>query len=135
MTPPNDATAADDALLAALTQDENEEDNAPSSSQTKSPAQRSSRLQQLNREKQNADALANHSMAQAAALRDQTASGGTNPTVRAQDDHTRAVAEHAVRQAGADLLTRQANFARDAAPVESAGSLERGNSRVASTSA
>jgi len=73
------------------------------------------RVQQLIREKQSADTLAQRSLAEAAALRERVQQVGRAQDYRAPEDFTRAVAENAVREAGADLFARQAAQAQDAA--------------------
>jgi hypothetical protein len=54
-------------------------------------------------------------MAEAAALRERLQNPGRAQDYRAPEDYTRAVAENAVREVGADLLARQANQAREMA--------------------
>jgi hypothetical protein len=76
---------------------------------------RGSRVQQLMREKHAAEALANRSMAEAAALRERLQNPARAQDYRAPEDYTRAVAENAAREVGADLLSRQASQAREMA--------------------
>jgi hypothetical protein len=71
------------------------------------------RVQQLIREKQAADALAARSAAEAAALRGRLQSPGRPQDYNAPEDYTRAVAEHAVREVGADMLAHQAVQAQE----------------------
>jgi hypothetical protein len=78
-------------------------------------AGREGRLEQLIREKRTAEALANRSMAEAAALRERLQQPGRPQDYRAPEDYTRAVAEHAVREVGADMLARQAGQAQEMA--------------------
>ncbi len=54
-------------------------------------------------------------MAEAAALRERLQAPGRAQDYRAPEDFTRAVAENAVREVGADLFARQANQAQEAA--------------------
>lgn len=73
------------------------------------------RVRQLIREKHAAEALAQRSISEATALRE-----GLNPTARAGDhrapeDFSRAMAENAVREVGADILARQASQAQERA--------------------
>jgi hypothetical protein len=75
---------------------------------------RNGRLQQLIRDKQAADALAATSAAQAAALRERLQNPQRSQD-RAPEEYTRAVAEQAVREVGAEILARQASQAREAA--------------------
>jgi hypothetical protein len=71
------------------------------------------RMQQLIRDKQVADALASSSAAQAAALRERLPAAGRPQDYRAPEDYTRAVAEQAVREVGAEMLARQASQAQE----------------------
>jgi hypothetical protein len=115
MSEHDDSSSVDDAALASTGQTEPQaQDQAPNSTQEDSGA-RGARLQQLIREKHAADALANRSMAEAAALRERLQNPGRAQDHRAPEDFTRAVAENAVREVGADLLARQASQAQEAA--------------------
>ena len=76
---------------------------------------RTGRVQQLIRDKRTAEALAATSAAQAAALRGRSQSGGRPQDYRAPEDYTRAVAEQAVREVGAEILARQASEAQEIA--------------------
>lgn len=99
-----------------------EEAASDSSTQALQPADeaihasdRSARLEQLTRERRAAEAFAARSMAEAAALRERLQQPGRPQDYSAPEDYTRAVAEHAVREVGADILARQANQAREIA--------------------
>jgi hypothetical protein len=74
-----------------------------------------SRREQLIRDKRTADALAASSAAQAAALRERMQTPGRPQDYRAPEDYTRAVAEQAVREVGAEILARQASQAQEVA--------------------
>ncbi len=79
------------------------------------PQEQSGRVQKLIRDKQTADALAASSAAQAAALRERFQNAGHRQDYRAPEDYTRAVAEQAVREVGAEILSRQASQAQEIA--------------------
>jgi hypothetical protein len=109
MTKHDDIPSAGDAALASFTQSEpsGNEGGAGAPASPPPPAQ-NARVQQLIREKAAADALAARSAAEAAALRGSSQVPGRPQDYRAPEDYTRAVAEQAVREAGAGMLARQA---------------------------
>jgi hypothetical protein len=114
----DDTSSVNDAGLASQGQTDaaTNEGAAPSTPASgDGETNRGSRIQQLIREKHAAEALANRNMAEAAALRERLQSPGRAQDYRAPEDFTRAVAENAVREVGADLLARQANQAREMA--------------------
>jgi hypothetical protein len=114
MTERDDISSADDALLASA-------DGAPETSvEGASPApteasDNRSRIEQLMREKQAAEAFAQARLAEAGALRDRVQAPARASDYASPEDFTRAVAANAVREAGADLLARQAEEARQRA--------------------
>ena len=79
------------------------------------PQEQNGRVQKLIRDKQSADAFAASSAAQAAALRERFQNAGRPQDYRAPEDYTRAVAEQAVREVGAEILNRQASQAQEIA--------------------
>jgi hypothetical protein len=111
MTENDELSSVDDAALASSTP-ETEGTAADVPAALYREGDRSGRLDQLIREKRAAEALANRSMAEAAALRERLQNPGRPQDYRAPEDYTRAVAEHAVREVGADMLARQANQAQ-----------------------
>jgi hypothetical protein len=114
----DDVSSVDDAVLASsITQPEpaDNEGAAAGSHVSSIEGDRGGRLQQLMREKRAAEALAARSMAEAAALRERLQQPGRPQDYRAPEDYTRAVAEHAVREVGADILARQASQAQEMA--------------------
>ncbi len=112
MTEHQETPSVDDAALA-LSAHENQEDGEGGSGAPSSPAQAGGRLQQLIREKQAAEAIAARSAAEAAALRGKMQQPGQPRDYKAPEEYTRAVAEHAVREVGADMLARQAQQAQE----------------------
>jgi hypothetical protein len=76
---------------------------------------RQSRVQELIKQKHAADNLAAKNAADAAALRGTAQRAGRPQDYAAPEEYTRAVAEQAVREVGADLLARQAAQAQDLA--------------------
>ena len=111
MTEHDENTSVDDAALVSAQTEGLENAPAPSPQQE----DRTGRLQQLIRDKRAAEALAATSAAQAAALRERSQSGGRPQDFRAPEDYTRAVAEQAVREVGAEILARQASHAHEIA--------------------
>ncbi|MGA7329694.1 MAG: hypothetical protein WBX25_35740 [Rhodomicrobium sp.] len=100
----------DDAALASSS-DTDPTGNEGGSGAPATPPQetgRTSRVQQLIRDKHTADAIAARSSAEAAAMRGRAQNAGRPQDYRAPEDYTRAVAEQAVREVGADMLARQA---------------------------
>jgi hypothetical protein len=89
-------------------------DTADAASGSQPSTTQTSRLDELIREKQAAELLAQRSIAEAAALR-KAASAPSASEFAKPEDYTRAVAGHAVREAGADLFARQAAQAHEAA--------------------
>ena len=77
--------------------------------------EREGRVRELIRQKHAADAVAARSAAEAAAMRGRLQNPGRPQDYRAPEDYTRAVAEHAVREVGADMLSRQAAQAQELA--------------------
>jgi hypothetical protein len=111
MTKHDENSSVDDAALVSAQPEGLENAPAPSPQQE----DRTGRLQQLIRDKRAAEALAATSAAQAAALRERSQSGGRPQDFRAPEDYTRAVAEQAVREVGAEILARQASQAQEIA--------------------
>jgi hypothetical protein len=114
----DDVSSVDDAVLASsITQPEpaDNEGAVAGSPVSSIEGDRGGRLQQLMREKRAAEALAARSIAEAAALRERLQQPGRPQDYRAPEDYTRAVAEHAVREVGADILARQAGHAQEMA--------------------
>ncbi|MGA8770315.1 MAG: hypothetical protein WB610_08090 [Rhodomicrobium sp.] len=109
MTEHDENSSVDDAALVSAQAEGLE--NAPAPQQE----DRTGRVQQLIRDKRAAEALAATSAAQAAALRERSQSGGRPQDFRAPEDYTRAVAEQAVREVGAEILARQASQAQEIA--------------------
>ena len=106
----------DDALAsAAQTEPMDSEGSAVAPASQAQQDERTSRVQQLIRDKRTAEALAANSAAQAAALRGRTQNAGRPQDYRAPEDYTRAVAEQAVREVGAEILARQASEAQEIA--------------------
>ncbi len=103
----------DDAALASSREDSTNENDGPAGATAASQQtlEGESHLAELNRRKHLAEALAARSAAEAEALRRQ--GPGRPEDYRAPEDYTRAVAEQAVRDVGADLLARQAAQAQD----------------------
>jgi len=108
--------SVDDATLASFTESEpsGNEGGTGGPASPPPPAQ-NARVQQLIREKAAADALAARSTAEAAALRGSAQAPGRPQDYSAPEDYTRAVAEQAVREAGAGMLARQAAQAQELA--------------------
>ena len=106
MTEHDEISSVDDDALASAAQTE-PMDGEGSAVAPASPSQqddRTSRVQQLIRDKRTAEALAANTAAQAAALRNRSQSAGRPQDYRAPEDYTRAVAEQAVREVGAEIL-------------------------------
>lgn len=114
MTQLEKISSVDDAALASAVQNEPRENDGGASAPVITPEQ-NGRVQKLIRDKQNADALAASSAAQAAALRERFQNAGRSQDYRAPEDYTRAVAEQAVREVGAEILSRQASQAQEIA--------------------
>ncbi|ADP72502.1 hypothetical protein Rvan_3317 [Rhodomicrobium vannielii ATCC 17100] len=116
MTTPDDTPSADEAALAfsALQDDASEAADRGGSAQRKG-APRKARVDRLIRDKEVADTLAQTSAAQAQQLRQRLQSAGRPQDYRTPEDYTRAVAEQAVREVGAEILARQAEQAREIA--------------------
>lgn len=108
MTQHDDISSVDDAAFAGQAPDAANEAAASPLPDAGEAQAATSRVQQLIREKHAADALAARSMAEASALRERLQAAPRAQDYRAPEDFTRAVAENAVREAGADLLSRQA---------------------------
>jgi len=106
MTEHDDIPSVDDAGLASSPQAEGEAVVQPAGDA--GSGARESRVQQLIRQKQAADAVAARSASEAAALRDRMRSPGRPQDYGAPEDYTRAVAEQAVREVGSDMFARQA---------------------------
>ncbi len=116
MTEHDEIPSVDDADLVSSTQNANDTagaEAAPAASANEGA--RGARFDQLIREKRAAEAVANRSMAEAAALRERLRQPGQPQDYRAPEDYTRAVAEHAVREVGVDMLARQASQAQEIA--------------------
>jgi hypothetical protein len=102
-----------DAALASLTRSDSSENEGGAGAPAIPPqAPQNARFQQLLREKAAADALAARSAAEAAALRGSAQAPGRPQDYPVPEDYTRAVAEQAVREAGAGILARQAEQAQ-----------------------
>jgi len=116
MTEHDEISSVDDAALAsAQTELMETEAGADAPAPSLQPEERTGRVQQLIRDKRTAEALAANSAAQAAALRGRSQSAGRPQDYRAPEDYTRAVAEQAVREVGAEILARQASEAQEIA--------------------
>lgn len=116
MTEHDEISSVEDAALASAAQSEPTENEGGAAPITPpQEADRSGRVQQLIRDKRAADALAASSAAQAAALRDRMQHAGRPQDYRAPEEYTRAVAEQAVREVGAEILARQASQAQEIA--------------------
>ncbi len=111
MTEHDDIPSVDDASLASPQQTESEA--VSQSAADPSNGERESRVRELIRQKQAADAVAARSASEAAALRDRMRSPGRPQDYRAPEDYNRAVAEQAVREVGADMFARQAAQAQE----------------------
>jgi hypothetical protein len=100
----------DEALASTATQIEpsGSEGGAGTSAIPLQDSEREGRVQQLIRQKHAADAVAARSTAEAAALRGAKQTPGRPQDYSAPEEYTRAVAEQAVREVGADMLARQA---------------------------
>ena len=114
MTEHDEISSVDDDALASATQTE-PMDSAVAPASPSQQEDRTSRVQQLIRDKRTAEALAANTAAQAAALRNRSQSAGRPQDYRAPEDYTRAVAEQAVREVGAEILARQASEAQEIA--------------------
>ena len=117
MTEHDEISSVDDAASASIAQTELMENEAGADAPAPSPQpeDRTGRVHQLIRDKRTAEALATNSAAQAAALRGRVQSAGRPQDYRAPEDYTRAVAEQAVREVGAEILARQASQAQQIA--------------------
>jgi hypothetical protein len=113
MTEHDDISSVAAAALAAAAQTGTMENEA--GADAPAPHARSGRVQQLIRDKQTAEAFAATSAAQAAALKERYQNAGRSQDYRAPEDYTRAVAEQAVREVGAEILARQASQAQEIA--------------------
>ena len=119
MTEHDGIPSVDDAVLASSTTQAEPTDNEGGSGAPATPPQdggREGRVPHLIRQKHAADAVAARSAAEAAAMRERCQNPGRPQDYRAPEDYTRAVAEHAVREVGADMLTRQAAQAQESRP-------------------
>ncbi len=116
MTKHSEIAFVDDAAFASSS-DTDPTGNEGGSGAPATPPQeaRAGRVQQLIRDKQTAEAIATRSAAQAAVMRGQAQNPGRPQDYRAPEDYTRAVAEQAVREVGADMLARQAAQAQELA--------------------
>jgi hypothetical protein len=118
MTEQDENPARNEDASAATAQPEQSEDEGGAGGSLATPPQPNAgngRLQRLNRHKQTADALAASSAAHAAMLREQAQSPARPQDYRSTEDYTRAVAEKAAREVGAEILARQAAQAREIA--------------------
>ncbi len=117
MTEHDEISSVDEAALLSTAQTEPMDDDGGAGAPAASPQpeDRTGRVQQLIRDRRTAEALAASSAAQAAALRERFQSAGRPQDYRAPEDYTRAVAEQAVREVGAEILARQANQAQEIA--------------------
>jgi hypothetical protein len=111
MTEHDEVPSVDNDALASAEQ----QDPAGAPATPPQQAVGTARLQQLIRDKQAAEALAATSAAQAAALRERPQSPARPQDYRAPEQYTRAIAEQAVREVGAEILARQASQAQEAA--------------------
>ena len=117
MTEHGEVTSVDDAALASaaetgVTENEGTGDAFAAPRQEAASA---GRIQQLMRDKQTAGALAANTAAQAAALRQRFQNAGRPQDYSTPEEYTRAVAEQAAREAGAEILIRQASQAQEIA--------------------
>jgi hypothetical protein len=111
-------SAVDDTALPSSTdfsQEAASTDIAPEPISDGAGLERQSRVQHLIRQKHAADSFAARTAADAAALRGQGQRTGRPQDYAAPEEYTRAVAEQAVREVGADILARQAADAQDIA--------------------
>ncbi|MGO8955319.1 MAG: hypothetical protein ACLPWS_06785 [Rhodomicrobium sp.] len=118
MTGQDDNLSVDDAALASFTNQTEPTDIEGGAGAPATPpldSERETRVRELIRQKHTADAVAAHSAAEAAALREKLQSPGRPQDYRTPEDYTRAVAGHAVREVGADMLARQAAQAQELA--------------------
>ncbi len=116
MTGHDDMESVDDAVIASSAVQPEPSENEGGASAPAVPPQtgeRENRIKELVRQKHAADAVAARSAVEAAALRGRLQAPGRLQDYRAPEDFTRAVAEHAVREVGVDMLTRQAAQAQE----------------------
>ncbi len=135
MTEHDDISSVDDAVLAFAAQNEPKENDGGAGAPATPPQEQSGRVQKLIRDKRTADAFAASSAAQAAALRERFQNAGRPQDYRAPEDYTRAVAEQAVREVGAEILNRQANQAQEIAARAAQGAWEEFDRRIPGKSA
>lgn len=114
MTEHDGTPSVDDDALAPSSP-KTTEGEATSGTVIQEASGREGRVKELIRQKQAADAVAARSAAEAAALRERLQSPGRPQDYRTPEDYTRAVAGHAVREVGADMLARQAAQAQELA--------------------
>lgn len=117
MTEHDEISSVDDALLASLAETEPSENEggASAAATPPQPDDKKSRREQLIRDKRTAEVLAASNAAQAAQLKERYQNAGRPQDYRAPEDYTRAVAEQAVREVGAEILARQASHAQEIA--------------------
>jgi hypothetical protein len=108
MTAQHGIPSVDDADLASYGQIAQEEIPVAELNRKPAEAGRETRVQELIRRKQAANAVAAQSAANAAALREGVKNPGRLEDYQAPEEYTRAVAERAVREVGAEMLARQA---------------------------
>ncbi|MGO9547440.1 MAG: hypothetical protein ACLPPF_21935 [Rhodomicrobium sp.] len=117
MTEHDEDPSVDDATLAysGQTAQAESEPSAGQAAPAGNEGEREGRVQQLIRQKHAADAVAARSAAEAASMRGQLQNPGRPQDYPTPEDYTRAVAGHAVREVGADMLSRQAAQAQELA--------------------
>ncbi len=118
MTEQDENPARNEDALAAAAQSGSSEDEGGDGGAPAAPPHPNAgngRLHRLIRDKQTADALAASSAAHSAALREQAQTPARPQDYRSSEDFTRAVAEKAAREVGAEILARQAAQAREIA--------------------
>ncbi len=113
MTGDDDIPSADDAAFASSGSEAQPNEGAGAPPTAPWDGEREGRVQQLIRQKRDADAVAARSTAEAAALRGAKQAPGRMQDYAAPEEYTRAVAEQAVREVGADMYARQAAQAQE----------------------
>ncbi len=106
----------EDALASKGQTEPNEsESDAGAATPAPHPGEGNGRLRQLLRAKRAAETVAANTAAHAAELRQQAQSPARPGDYRSSEDCTRAIAEQAAREVGAEILARQANQAQELA--------------------
>jgi hypothetical protein len=122
MTEQDEDPSVEDAVLASSINDEPNGTEGGSGAPASPPqeSERDGRVKELMRQKQAADAAAARSAAEAGALRQMAKPAGRPQDYSTPEDYTRAVAQQATREAGADILARQAAQAQELAAFAAA---------------